>query len=57
MVGSYAAVWDPTHVLDWAVSAYVALYFAVEKEPDKDDAVWVFRTDSLYKHHQKGSGG
>ena len=46
----------PTRVLDWTVSAYVALYFAVEKEPDKDGAVWVFRSDSLNKHHQEVFG-
>ena len=46
----------PTRVLDWTVSAYIALYFAMEKEPEKDGAVWVFRTHSPYKHHQEVFG-
>jgi FRG domain-containing protein len=31
----------PTRLLDWTESLYVAVYFAVEKEPDHDGAVWV----------------
>ena len=30
----------PTRLLDWTESLYVATYFAVEKEPDYDGAVW-----------------
>jgi hypothetical protein len=30
----------PTRLLDWTTSLYVATYFAVLTEPDKDGAVW-----------------
>jgi hypothetical protein len=31
----------PTRLLDWTRSAFVAAYFAVEREPDKAGAIWV----------------
>jgi len=31
----------PTRLLDWTGSIFVAAYFAVEREPDYDGAVWV----------------
>jgi hypothetical protein len=31
----------PTRLLDWTASPYVATYFAVLAEPDKDGAVWL----------------
>jgi hypothetical protein len=30
----------PTRMLDWTRSPYVALYFAMKSEPDKDAALW-----------------
>jgi hypothetical protein len=32
----------PTRLLDWSLSPYVALYFAVSGEPDADAALWYF---------------
>jgi hypothetical protein len=32
----------PTRMLDWSFSPYVALYFAVEGEPNDDAALWYF---------------
>jgi hypothetical protein len=37
----------PTRLLDWTESLYVATYFAVEKEPDHDGAVWVVHPRSI----------
>jgi hypothetical protein len=33
----------PTRLLDWSLSPYVALYFAVEQRWDEDGALWWFR--------------
>lgn len=33
----------PTRVLDWSLSPYVAVYFAVEQRWDQDGALWWFR--------------
>lgn len=36
----------PTRLLDWSLSPYVALYFAVEDKGDNDGELWSFcRTD------------
>jgi hypothetical protein len=43
----------PTRLLDWSLSPYVALYFAVEQRWDEDGALWWFRaavTDNLMLH-------
>lgn len=40
----------PTRLLDWTSSAYVAMYFAVEEEPNEEDkfsAVWAIDLDWL----------
>jgi len=39
----------PTRTLDWTVSPYVGLYFAVNKEPDCDGALWFFNVIELYR--------
>lgn len=33
---------SPTRFLDWTISPYVALYFAVSKEFESDGAIWFF---------------
>lgn len=38
---------SPTRLLDWTKSPYVAAYFAVESQPDKDGAVWLFHNNLL----------
>lgn len=37
----------PTRLLDWTLSPYVALYFAVRDASDKDGAVWLFETEEV----------
>ncbi len=37
----------PTRLLDWTESLYVASYFAVEKEPDSDGAIWMIHPATL----------
>lgn len=39
----------PTRLLDWTESALMATYFVVEKEPDKDGALWVLLPMELNK--------
>jgi hypothetical protein len=36
----------PTRVLDWSLSPYVALYFAVEQRWEEDGALWWFRAST-----------
>jgi FRG domain len=37
----------PTRLLDWTKSPYVAAYFAVESQPDRDGAIWLFHNRRL----------
>jgi len=39
----------PTRVLDWTISPYVALYYAVSGEFDADGAIWFFSMWKLIK--------
>lgn len=37
----------PTRLLDWTRSLYVATYFAVDREPDYDGAIWVIHPETI----------
>jgi hypothetical protein len=43
----------PTTLMDWSYSPYVALYFALEKEPSEESAVWAIDLDWLEKRSGK----
>lgn len=37
----------PTRRLDWSLSPYVALFFAIEKHYEQDGALFLFKTDTM----------
>jgi FRG domain len=39
----------PTRLLDWTRSAFVAAYFAIEKDSTEDGAIWALDANELYK--------
>ena len=39
----------PTRILDWTRSAYVALYFAVVEESEKDGAIWAIHPQTVQR--------
>ena len=46
----------PTRLLDWTRSAFVAAYFAVEKDFDRDGAIWVLDATGLRKRTMAAHG-
>jgi len=42
----------PTRLLDWTQSLYVATYFAVDREPDHDGAIWVIHPETIRASHR-----
>ena len=46
----------PTRLLDWTTSIYVAAYFAVNQNPDRDGAIWVIHIHSLHTAMEKEFG-
>lgn len=46
----------PTRLLDWTENPLVALYFAVEKDGDKDGAVWALWPGKLNEHFTGNRG-
>ncbi len=46
----------PTRLLDWTASSYVAAYFAVVANWDKDGAIWTIHPHTLVKHSQSVLG-
>jgi hypothetical protein len=42
----------PTRLLDWTRSLYVATYFAVEREPDYDAAIWIIHPETIRASHR-----
>jgi hypothetical protein len=43
----------PTRLLDWTASAWVALYFAVSEQLEKDGAIYVFPIDPINEQANK----
>ena len=46
----------PTRLLDWSLSPYIALYFAVERDWDYDGVVWGFAVNELRKQMSEAYG-
>lgn len=47
---------SPTRLLDWSLSPYVALYFAVESHWDRDGVLWGFSISDLRKRMSEEYG-
>jgi hypothetical protein len=46
----------PTRLLDWSLSPYIALYFAVERDWDCDGVVWGFAINELRRRMSEEHG-
>lgn len=46
----------PTRLLDWTQSPYVAAYFAVETDPDKDGVIFIVDGNAAVEHFQHTRG-